>query len=419
MKILLTSHGSTGDLYPVIGLGRALREAGHTVNFASAPLYREEIERAGLGFRHLPPDWKQEIFVEAMRELDRQKHPILLLRQIFRSGLSFMKDLIDELANHLEEHDILVGSYLFPQYKSLCDRVGKPFAVVNFCHSVVPREDLPPEGIFSLRGLPRGWQKAWNRLWWAVADRVICRVVNSVVQGVLKEKNLPPLDSYLRRPADLCLVAVSPGLMKPPSVAERFVFTGYLRWQSAPDEALEQKVQAFTQGEKVPVLTFGSVAFDHIPEVMGRFSARWPVGRKIIVQSGWAGLSVDLSRQDILVVGKVSHDQLFRHASVVIHHGGAGTTASVLHAGVPQVVIPHFGDQYFWAETVRGLGVGRILRKRYWPERLGTRVQSVEKASAYAEKARAAAALLAQEDGPGKAVRALENFVQKSRVTGS
>ena len=67
MRILLTSHGSIGDIYPVIAYGKALLEAGHTVTFASAPLYQQEILRAGLSYFHLPPDWEQEIFTEFMR----------------------------------------------------------------------------------------------------------------------------------------------------------------------------------------------------------------------------------------------------------------------------------------------------------------------------------------------------------------
>jgi sterol 3beta-glucosyltransferase len=42
----------------------------------------------------------------------------------------------------------------------------------------------------------------------------------------------------------------------------------------------------------------------------------------------------------------------------LVHHGGAGTTGAAFHAGVPQVVMPSFFDQFFWAERVRATGVG-------------------------------------------------------------
>ncbi|MEM9227432.1 MAG: glycosyltransferase, partial [Verrucomicrobiota bacterium] len=71
MRVVLTSHGSTGDIYPMIAFGHALLQAGHEVKFATAPLYRQSIQDAGLDYIHLPPDWEKEIFIEFMRELNR------------------------------------------------------------------------------------------------------------------------------------------------------------------------------------------------------------------------------------------------------------------------------------------------------------------------------------------------------------
>ena len=116
MKVLLISQGSTGDIYPLIGLGRALLAARHSVRFASAPLYKDEIEDAGIDFLHTPPDWQKPVFVECMRELDRQSNPIALLQQIYRSGLSFMGSLIDQVEGYIQEHDLVVCSYVFPHF---------------------------------------------------------------------------------------------------------------------------------------------------------------------------------------------------------------------------------------------------------------------------------------------------------------
>ena len=52
-------HGSTGDIYPVLRFARALAEAGHEVRFATVAFFRDEVERAGIEFVYLPPDWDQ------------------------------------------------------------------------------------------------------------------------------------------------------------------------------------------------------------------------------------------------------------------------------------------------------------------------------------------------------------------------
>ena len=62
-----------------------------------------------------------------------------------------------------------------------------------------------------------------------------------------------------------------------------------------------------------------------------------------------------------MVVGDVSHDVLFPRVAAVVHHGGAGTTAAAARAGVPQVITPMFGDQFYWATRIVELGVGATI----------------------------------------------------------
>ncbi len=400
----------------MIRLGKALKEAGHVVRFASAPLYRKVIEDAGLEFLHTPPDWEQPVFVECMRELDRQPNPIFLIRQIYRSGLSFMGELIDKIDTYIREHDLVVCSYVFPHFGVIAKRHNIPFATITFCHSVVPTPDFPPDTIPRLRAFPAPIQRKWNRFWWRLVDRIVDWAVNDLIVGILKNKGLSPMSHFILEPADLSIVAVSAPLMKiSKRIDPRFQYTGFLRWQSEESPALEEELRQFCGDEKVPIITFGSVSFDHVQDIMSRFVQHWPRGRKIIIQSGWAGLSVELSRPEIKIICQVSHDQLFKFASCVTHHGGAGTTASVLHAGVPHIVVPHFGDQDYWGKEVRRLGVGTVIPQEKWPELLPSAVTKVTERSRYLKHAKKCAELLAQEDGPNNAVKALEEFVKNKR----
>lgn len=56
MKIVIATWGSHGDLYPALGLATALRDRGHTTTVASSPMYRDDVERAGLAFEPVRPD---------------------------------------------------------------------------------------------------------------------------------------------------------------------------------------------------------------------------------------------------------------------------------------------------------------------------------------------------------------------------
>lgn len=414
MRVLLTSHGSTGDIYPVIRLGRALVEAGHRVRFATVSLFREEIEAAGIEFVYLPPDWDQSGFAEAMRDLTKAKNPLDLMRIIYTESLPFLDEILDTLQYELTQADVFVTSYVFANLCVLARQARVPCAVTTFAHNVVPSVCYPPEGLPRLAA-PAFFRRYWNTLLWKITDRVLCWQINRVVGEAMARHGMGRPESFVLEPADLALVTVSARLCQPKRLwDDRFQFTGYLRWQSPEDPTLTAKLEAFCQGERVPILTFGSVTFDEARKIMTRFMRNWPAGKKIIIQSGWAGLTIERPHAAMLRVERVSHDQLFQYASMVIHHGGAGTTASVLHAGVPNIIIPHIGDQWFFAAEVKRLGVGLEVKRKKWPEDLPKAVRSVEKSQKMQARAKEVSAQLARENGPAAAVAALEHLVSGS-----
>ncbi len=414
MKVLLTSHGSTGDIYPVIRLGRALVEAGHDVRFATVSLFRDEIESAGISFVYLPPDWDQSGFAEAMRDLTKAKNPLDLIRIIYSESLPFLDEILDTLEREMKEADVFVTSYVFANLCALARKLGVPCAVTTFAHNVVPSVSYPPEDLPRLAA-PAFLRRKWNKMLWKITDRVLCWQINRVVGEAMERHGMGRAESFALAPSNLVLVTVSPGLFLPKRLwDDRFKFTGYLRWQSPEEPELDADLSAFCKGERVPILTFGSVTFDEARKVMTRFMRNWPEGKKIIIQAGWAGLTIERPHSEMRRVERVSHDQLFKYASMVIHHGGAGTTASVLHSGIPNIIIPHIGDQWFFASEVKRLGVGLEVKRKRWPEDLPKAVRTIERSDKIQARAKAVAELLAKENGPVAAVRELELLASKS-----
>ena len=417
MRILLTSHGSTGDIYPVIRLGRALVDAGHEVRFATVSLFQEEIEEAGIEFIYLPPDWEESGFAEAMRDLAQVKNNLDLLKSIYGEAVPYLREIVATLAEHMPWCDLFVSSYVFSPLGSLAKKYHKPFATQLFVHDFIPSRRVTPNPIPGIRGAPRGLQDAWNGMWWRVIDRLLVSAIHDVLGEEMRGAGLTLPDSFLHKASNLSLVTLSKALFKPDfeEHPEQFQYSWYLRWQAREDPKLDDEILKFTGGEKVPILTFGSVTFEKQRRVMTRFMKHWPKGKKIIVQQGWAGLTVARPRPEIKVVGKVSHDQLFQHGSVIIHHGGSGTTGTALHAGVPQIVIPHFGDQYFFADEVERLNCGYSLRRRRWPENLPGTIRKIDRHTRIGKRAKEVAEILRKEDGPSEAARILEKYAQEEQ----
>jgi vancomycin aglycone glucosyltransferase len=142
-----------------------------------------------------------------------------------------------------------------------------------------------------------------------------------------------------------------------PATPGRTIFqTG--TWVFEDRTPLPPDLEAFLANGKPPIVaSFGSMpaGVDSSRQLIGAARA---VGRKIIVSRGWADLAVIDEAPDCLAVGDVSHDVLFPRVAAVIHHGGAGTTATGARAGVPQVIPPMFSDQFYWASRIVALGAG-------------------------------------------------------------
>jgi sterol 3beta-glucosyltransferase len=96
-----------------------------------------------------------------------------------------------------------------------------------------------------------------------------------------------------------------------------------------------------------------------------------------------------------------------------VHHGGAGTTAAVFRAGVPNVVVPFFADQHFWAAHVFRLGVGprAIPRKELTAENLSLAIQQAVSSASIRSRAEEFGHQIRKEAGVKHAVEIMEEQV--------
>jgi UDP:flavonoid glycosyltransferase YjiC (YdhE family) len=117
---------------------------------------------------------------------------------------------------------------------------------------------------------------------------------------------------------------------------------------------------------------------------------------------------------DILHVTRAPHAQVFPRCAAVVHHAGAGTTHTVLAAGVPSVPVPHVSDQFLWSDELRRLGTApRALRRTALTAgRLAARLRET---IGNAEMKRAALGMQAKmrgDDGPRVAAQLIERSME-------
>ncbi len=192
------------------------------------------------------------------------------------------------------------------------------------------------------------------------------------------------------------------------------VITGY--WRSAETEPeLEPALADFLDRHDRPVVVgFGSMRVRdpvRIAQVIRRATS--DLGLPMVVLTGWNGpFPIQDLPETVFVAPEAPHDRLFRRASAVVHHGGAGTTGASLTAGVPTIVVPFAADQTFWGNRVHALGAGPgpIPVAGLTEQRLVNALE-IATGTPVAHATATLAEQLQAEDGPGAAVTAIEHLL--------
>ena len=203
-------------------------------------------------------------------------------------------------------------------------------------------------------------------------------------------------------------------MIAPPADWSNAIVTGY--WQLEPPSNWQPPaaLEAFLANGEAPIyIGFGSMSSrDPAQTAELIVTALKQTGTRAILQSGWGGFKATDLPDAVLSVESVPHSWLFNKVAAVVHHGGAGTTAAGLRAGVPSLVIPFFGDQGFWGERVAQLGVGPspIPRKALTAQSLAQAIQTMTVNSEMRTRAAELGARIRTEDGVGNAVRVINQL---------
>ncbi len=131
-----------------------------------------------------------------------------------------------------------------------------------------------------------------------------------------------------------------------------------------------------------------------------------------ILGTGWSGLGKADLPPEVFRIESIPHDWLFPRISVVVHHGGAGTTATGLRFGIPSIITPLFGDQFFWAKRVYALGAGPapIPKGKISKEILANAINEALHNKNILIRAEQLGEIIRSENGIGKAVEIVEEY---------
>jgi UDP:flavonoid glycosyltransferase YjiC (YdhE family) len=392
MKIVLATFGSRGDVQPMLALSLALKSAGHDVLLAGPPEKAAWAAELGCPFQPLGAD--VTAFIDGMPDAHS-------LRSALSSMAFLRRETVSQFAllpKILKGADLVVGASLVAALSSVAESMGLAYRYVAFTPQLLPAGSHPFL-IFKHQGLPR----ACNRLGWRLAGMADKLNLTRLININRKELGLRPVqDGWRHILGRKVIVASDRAVAEVPRDAEvPYTQTGYMHLrqthQTLPD------LEAFLHAGPPPVYAgFGSMPKqDQARNVSMIVEAAREAGRRLVMTKFWEEPSEFSGAPDVFFIQKYPHLKLFPHMAAVIHHGGAGTTASGAASGVPQIIVPHILDQYYWGHQVyrSGLGPEPIWRARLTAKKLARGIQACLSDRAIGRNAKAAAEAIGRADG--------------------
>jgi UDP:flavonoid glycosyltransferase YjiC (YdhE family) len=415
-RFALVTLGSRGDVEPYIALGRGLVAAGHTARIVTHEGYRPWAMEHGLGFHPLQGDPETMVAAgDAQDWFDTGQSAVGFLQEFTKLMGEVVAGAIADTYAAADDTDVLVASGLgYYAVQAVAERTGLPW-VQTFLQPV-----HPTRSVWSPM-LPSRWQPAaLNLVSHAVVGQafwhLMRRSFDAARRDVLDLPRAPFFGPFpnVERQRVPALYAFSERVLPRPSEWPAHVHvTGY--WfldAEAAGYAPPRALAAFLAAGPRPVYVgFGSMS-NRDPEAATRLvvGALADAGQRGVLLGGWSGLAGTELPAHVIHVTQVPHGWLFPRMAAVVHHGGAGTTAAGLRAGVPNVVVPFFADQPFWGRRVAALGVGPqpIPREKMTRDGLAAAIRSAVGDRGMAVRAADQGRRISAEDGVARAVALLE-----------
>ncbi|MFJ7177857.1 glycosyltransferase [Streptomyces massasporeus] len=406
--VVMFAAGSRGDVQPFLALGRVLARQDDAVRILASTRYQHLVSAAGLEFWPLSADPAEIITsAEGQELLASRNNPVAFIRSMSGVLRSRMRCVLDQAQAGAKGADLVLAPSLGFLGVHLSHHLRVPHAVVHF-------QPSQPTGMFPHPLTPAAQLagRIGNRLSYDLIDLAACLTFRGSINAWRTESlGLDPLSPLralreARRATVLC--AFSPTIVpRPADWGPNVHLTGFWQHEQPQWEPPHRLVSFLEQGSPPVYVGFGSMK---TPDP----AATDLVIRTALRRAGLRGVLTGdpaTSEDDMLVIDDTPHEWLFPRLAGVVHHGGAGTTASALRAGVPSLVCPFFGDQVYWAQRVYRLGAGPapLPAAQLTVPSLAARLITLTNSVASTEVARRIGRALRAEDGTAQACRILKS----------
>lgn len=365
VRILIFALGSAGDVHPFVGIGRALKARGHEVVLLASGFFEQTVLAAGLDFRAMG---SAEDYERLCSHPDLW-HPRRALKAVLRDATEPTYPQILEFVRecHVPGQTVMIGSSLAFGARNARELFGIPLVTVHLAPSLFPSTFRQPV----IHEMPFGQSapRFLRHLQWQLAGRLVDHLVLPGLNRFRHSQGLPPVRRLLHdwwHSPDLTL-GLFPDWFAPPQPdwPPQTVLTGFPMFDEKGLRPLPEGLGEFLDAGPPPVIfTPGSAmktCATFFKEAVGALQVS---GRRGILLTRFADqIPVELP-PGVRHFGFIPFSEVLPRAAALVYHGGVGSCAQALQAGVPHLVQPMAHDQHDNLSRVRDLGVGDGLLPR-------------------------------------------------------
>ncbi len=376
MQAIVIGLGSAGDVHPNVGLALALRRRGHDVLFVGPTVFQDLAQRAGLDFVSL---LKDEDYYAAIHDPDLW-HPLKSFSVVARRLiLPVLRPVYEIIEKHFTPGRTVLAAPGFAFGARIAqERLGVPLASVHL-QPIMFRSAIHP-GCFGFPDILGHLPPALRTIYFRVADRLL---IDSLIVGETnafrRELGLLPVRRFFDRwvHSPQLVIGMFPDWFGPPAPdwPPNVALTGFPLWDEADVRTASPELEEFlAAGDPPLVFTAGSA--------MLQAKQFFRVSAEVCVALGRRGLLLTQFPEQLpaALPSGVRHfdyvpfSVVLPRSAALVHHGGIGTTAQAIAAGIPQLVIPSAHDQPDNAVRIRRLDIGDFLLPKAY-----TKSRAIEK----------------------------------------
>lgn len=418
MRITVVAAGSQGDIQPYLALAVGLKAEGYKVRFVANSNFANFVASYNLDFYPIQVDSlkvAQSPQGQAWFESDSVLKLLVTTNRVLRP---VVHQILVDIWDACQQSDVIIyHSFALPYVYF----IGKQLDIPCIPASIDPLTTRAHPAL----ALNVNWSrsKAFNLFTHWLVDHFAWRMFLPVVRKTWKGKiNISALNPYkqILKEGRLVLCGYSPEVVpRPADLPGHVAITGYWFLDLDPNWQPDPELVRFIQSGQPPIYVgFGSMGNPNNKQATANIvlKALAETGQRAVLGAGWSDLGIGQGLpNDVFLLKSIPHSWLFPQMAVNIHHAGPGTTAAALSAGVPNVVIPHFASQYFYANRVAQLGVGPkpIDRKKLSTEELTRAISTATTDRGMQERASTLGAQIRAEQGINQAVQAMRNYINK------